>query len=39
MMTDMRTVEIAILSTKLEIVDVRNIVVHMRTDSVQDVYQ
>jgi len=38
-MTDMRTAGIAILSTKIEIVDVLNTVVYMKLDSVQDVNQ
>ena len=34
MMTDMRTAAIAILSIKIEIVDVRNTVIHTKMDSV-----
>jgi hypothetical protein len=39
MMTDMRTAGIAILSIKIEIVDVRNTVAHIKVDSVQAVNQ
>jgi hypothetical protein len=38
MMTGMRTAGIAILSTKIEIVDVRNTVVHTKVDSVYKDY-
>lgn len=39
MMMDMMTAGIAILSIRIEIVDVLNIVVHTKVDSVQDVNQ
>lgn len=39
MMMDMMTAGIAILSIRIEIVDVLNTVVHTKVDSVQDVNQ
>lgn len=39
MMTDMRMAGIAILSIKIEIVDVRNTVIHTKVDSVEAVNQ